>query len=199
MRCRWRKTPFAFLRRHIKRSKRPNRQSGERLSVITSSLAFDWVSFAFPVLVPIITPALEHSAAKEGGTPALSLWDSVSTGVKMPSPPWTTGHYLARGEVAGFNDGRIHTSFDMGSGFLICWMSTEMLEFLDPRCSGSPAVGERGAITDNFALVDAATRLPISTQRQSGHPKEACCWEAGRVGEINYRLSMPWSRPELCE
>ena len=36
----------------------------------------------------------------------------------MPSPPWTTGHYLARGEVAGFNDGRIHTSFDMGSGVL---------------------------------------------------------------------------------
>jgi hypothetical protein len=76
--------------------------------------------FASSALVPIITPALEHLATKEGGAPALTvcLWDTASTGVKMPPPPWTTGHYLARGEVEGFNDDRIHTSFDMGSGVL---------------------------------------------------------------------------------
>lgn len=75
--------------------------------------------FSSSALVPLITPALEHLAAKEE-TPALTvcLWDSASTGTRMPPPPWSSDNYVARGEVEGFNDDRIHTTFDLGSGVL---------------------------------------------------------------------------------
>ena len=75
--------------------------------------------FSSSALVPLITPALEHLAVEEE-TPALTvcLWDSASTGTRMPPPPWSSDNYVARGEVEGFNDDRIHTTFDLGSGVL---------------------------------------------------------------------------------
>lgn len=76
--------------------------------------------FAGPALIPFITPALEHLRAEPGSTPALTvcLWDSVSTRTEMPPPPWSADDYIARGEVRGYNDARIHTTFHLGSGIL---------------------------------------------------------------------------------
>jgi hypothetical protein len=76
--------------------------------------------FAGPALVPLVTPAFEHLAVKPGPIPALTvcLWDSASTRTGMPPPPWSSDDYIARGEVRGYNDDRIRTNFNLGSGVL---------------------------------------------------------------------------------
>ena len=57
--------------------------------------------FAGPALLPVITPALAHSASPPALDPALTvhLWDGSSTGVGMPPLPWT-----ASGGSAGRTD-----------------------------------------------------------------------------------------------
>lgn len=76
--------------------------------------------FAGPALVPRITPALEHLATKPSSSPMLTvcLWDSVSTSTQMPPPPWSADAYIGRGEVRGYNDGCIRTSFHIGANVL---------------------------------------------------------------------------------
>lgn len=76
------------------------------------------LSFAGPALVTSLTPALEHLEAREASEPALTVfvWDSASTGEKMLPPPWGANDCLARGVIQGYNDERIYTSFQHGSG-----------------------------------------------------------------------------------
>lgn len=76
--------------------------------------------FANPALVPSITRALEHLAAKSDRAPALTvcLWDSASTCTRMPPPPWSSDDYIARGEVRGFSNDHVHTAFYLGAGML---------------------------------------------------------------------------------
>jgi hypothetical protein len=73
--------------------------------------------FSSPALVPLIAPALEHLAIDQSLAPALTvcLWDSASTGIGMPAPPWSSENYGARGEINGYSNDRIHTVFDLGS------------------------------------------------------------------------------------
>jgi len=72
--------------------------------------------FAGDVLIPQITPALEHLAIEPTSTPSLTicLWDSISTKTTMPSPPWSANDYLPRGEIRGYTNDRIHTAFHPG-------------------------------------------------------------------------------------
>ncbi len=76
--------------------------------------------FAGPALISSITPALEHLAVSFSKTPALTIcvWDSVSTGTEIPSPPWNFEDYGEKGEVRGFNNDRIKTFFQLGSNAL---------------------------------------------------------------------------------
>jgi hypothetical protein len=76
--------------------------------------------FAGPALIPFLTPALEHLEVESSQEPDLTvcLWDSESTNTKMPPPPWSSEDYLPRGEVRGFNNERIRTVLDLGSGIL---------------------------------------------------------------------------------
>jgi hypothetical protein len=90
--------------------------------------------FAGSALIPFITPALEHLAAKHGSAPALTvcLWDRASTHTEMPPCPWATDDYDARGEVRDYNNDRIHIAFHLGAGVLsmldtrldlaLCWI-----------------------------------------------------------------------------
>jgi len=50
------------------------------------------LNFATAALVPKITSALEHLSVQDRPEPALTIyiWDSASTGVKLPIPPWET-------------------------------------------------------------------------------------------------------------
>ena len=76
--------------------------------------------FAGDALIPHMTTALEHLGVKPVSTPALTvcLWDSTSTRTTMPSPPWSMGDYLPRGEIHGYTNARIHTAFHPGVGTL---------------------------------------------------------------------------------
>lgn len=76
--------------------------------------------FAGPALVPSITPALAHVSADPYGCPELTvfLWDSTSSGVKMPPPPWGRDCYGPKGEIRGYNNDRFRTIVQMDSGIL---------------------------------------------------------------------------------
>ena len=78
--------------------------------------------FAGPALVPLIVPAFEHLATGPFPEPALTvcLWDSASTGIQMPPPPWTSDDYVARGAVRGYSSEQIKVAFHLGP----CVLST---------------------------------------------------------------------------
>jgi hypothetical protein len=79
------------------------------------------LQFAGPALRPVLLPALKHLLVEAPGTsPALTvyLWDSASTGVRMPPPAWSVEDYMTRGEVRGFNDGRLLAAFQADAGVL---------------------------------------------------------------------------------
>jgi hypothetical protein len=76
--------------------------------------------FAGNTLISRFTPALDHLAT----TPTLQvdlticLWDSASTGVQVPKPPWSIDALAARGEIQGYNDERFHTVIQAEGGNL---------------------------------------------------------------------------------
>jgi hypothetical protein len=74
--------------------------------------------FAGPALVPRLTPALEHLRDEFSEVAALTvgLWDTASTGTRMPSPPWSPDDLLPRSEVRGFSTAQVRTAYDPASG-----------------------------------------------------------------------------------
>jgi hypothetical protein len=78
------------------------------------------LEFAGGALVPLLFPALSHLSVAPVEAPSLTvhLFDSVSTGTPMPPAPWGREAYRARGEIAGFNDGRIRTVYQPGADSL---------------------------------------------------------------------------------
>lgn len=76
------------------------------------------LSFAGHTLVERVCPALEHLACPPQASADLSvaLWDSASTGVQPPSPPWGPYDYLDRGSIRGYNTDRIRTAYYVGTG-----------------------------------------------------------------------------------
>jgi len=77
------------------------------------------VHFSDCTLEKLLFPAVGHQELPEPKAEAdfkILAWDSVHSGIPMWSPPWTTGDYLARGEIAGYNDGRFRAVFQLGSG-----------------------------------------------------------------------------------
>lgn len=70
--------------------------------------------FAGPALVPQLTPALAHLATIESEAPSLTIciWDNTSTATPRPQlPPFGA---MPRGDIPGYNDGRIHTHIGAG-------------------------------------------------------------------------------------
>jgi hypothetical protein len=76
--------------------------------------------FAGPCLVAGITQALQHLAARPCSKPDLTIcvYDSASTGTSIPPAPWSTGAYVARGDINGYGDNRVHIAFLLGPGIL---------------------------------------------------------------------------------
>ncbi|MBI4317607.1 MAG: serine kinase [Chloroflexi bacterium] len=68
---------------------------------------------AGPALLPYLTPAIAHLATPPPLTPALQIcaWDSDSTGLTLPTPPWPVDDRVARGELPSFSNHRIRTAF----------------------------------------------------------------------------------------
>jgi len=76
--------------------------------------------FAGPALIPRIVPAMIHLQVPDNNPPDLEvcLWDSLSTGTRMPPPAWKVETRKPRGEIPGYNDGRVHTAFHQGTNSL---------------------------------------------------------------------------------
>lgn len=71
------------------------------------------VLFAGAELEPLMRPPLEHlrAAAPPGPDATICVWDSASTGVRVPSFNWSPRHVRQRGVVEGFNDERFRTMY----------------------------------------------------------------------------------------
>lgn len=69
-------------------------------------------------LLARLTPALEHLATESGGAPDLTIamWDGATTGVPLPSLPWSPEDYGPRGEIR--ESGRFRVVVDAGAGAL---------------------------------------------------------------------------------
>lgn len=69
------------------------------------------------VFYPAVTRALAHLAEPSVDRAELTVhvWDTVSTGIEMASPPWPRKAFGPHGVVEGFNDGRFMTAYDLGS------------------------------------------------------------------------------------
>ena len=75
--------------------------------------------FAGPALLAIMLPALAHLVTEaETAEVTIGLWDAQSTGVSLPSYPWTSADWRPRGSIRGFDDERIRLHFDPGGGTL---------------------------------------------------------------------------------
>ena len=77
--------------------------------------------FCDDTLENLLFPPLAHQGVPNGGTKPdfkILAWDSLHSGVPMWPPPWTTGDYLSRGEIAGYNDERFRVVFNLDSGVL---------------------------------------------------------------------------------
>lgn len=76
--------------------------------------------FVGPALIPYLIPALKHLTAETQTESALTIYllDSASTGRKIPPPPWSHEDYLAQGTINGYNNGRIHTSYNLVTSML---------------------------------------------------------------------------------
>lgn len=74
------------------------------------------LSFASELLQSLLGRSFQHLCHVESlpNDLTIKIWDSVSTGAKMPPPPWSNNDYLARGEIRGFNNARIRTAFNLG-------------------------------------------------------------------------------------
>jgi len=78
------------------------------------------LTFAGPALEPGILPALQHLQVGDSGEPDLKicLWDSETTGVGMPPPPWKVEDYAIRGEVRGYNTGPYRATYNLDADIL---------------------------------------------------------------------------------
>lgn len=77
------------------------------------------LQFAGPVLVRSLTPALAHLSAPTDAAPHLTvrLWDTASTGIQPPAPPWGKSDYAPRGGIRARST-RVQAAFSLASGTL---------------------------------------------------------------------------------
>jgi hypothetical protein len=70
------------------------------------------LNFAGEVMASAMMSALMHLEIEEQEAPDLTIciWDSVTTGQRIPPPPWEPEDHQPRGAIHGFNDGSIRTA-----------------------------------------------------------------------------------------
>jgi hypothetical protein len=83
------------------------------VSVAGTRLRLD---FAGPALESRMMPAISHLEC-DPGEPAFQIgfFDTETTSVAMPRPPWPADHFTRSGEIAGHDTTDLHVSYDLGS------------------------------------------------------------------------------------
>jgi len=99
-----------------------------------------------PAMATRLTPALAHNAISPTA-PALTIcvWDTVSTDVAMPTPPWEHADYLKRAEVRGYSNDRILTAYDVWGGALRMLDTQQNIGIFWTRDAATLQVYDRGA------------------------------------------------------
>ncbi|MCS6910323.1 MAG: hypothetical protein RML99_00020 [Anaerolineae bacterium] len=78
-------------------------------------------------------PALAHLIATNDDNDdydyalTICLWDSATTGISPPPPPWDTDQYGRHGEIRAFNTAALRFAFDLGRGMLYAWSAMRKL------------------------------------------------------------------------
>lgn len=77
------------------------------------------LDFAGPRLEELILPPLRHLLSSASGAPfTIKIFDSASTGIRLPPPAWGPNDYRAQGVIAGFNTDRFRTAYRVEAGCL---------------------------------------------------------------------------------
>ena len=74
--------------------------------------------FAGGALVPLLYRAFAHLDDRPGPSFVIRIFDSETSGVPIPRPPWGLDDYREHGRIRGYNDERFQTVFEHGSGSL---------------------------------------------------------------------------------
>jgi hypothetical protein len=77
--------------------------------------------FAGPAMKPYVLPAMKHLCAAAIGTATMkvAIWDSRSTGISLPQPPWPGDAMTSRSEILALRESSgIRVAFQPGSGVL---------------------------------------------------------------------------------
>ncbi len=103
--------PKEFYERMLEAAFQAEKAVGEVFEY-TYRIGNDAISLRFygePLVSAITAPFHHLNVSTNHSSPELTihLWESASTGVKMPPRPWGRDDTIARGEVRGFNDGNI--------------------------------------------------------------------------------------------
>lgn len=97
------------------------------------------------VLLPALAHLIAPSDDDDGDALTICLWDSASTGVKPPPPPWNEAHYGPRGEIRAFNTAELRFAFDLGRGMLYAWSAARRLALCWASDARDLPAYERGA------------------------------------------------------
>lgn len=82
------------------------------------------IDFAGTAAEQLFLPALAHAPGPVAAAPSLRVaaWDSASSGVALPDPPWPRDTLVCRGEVSGFAaTGAVRAAYQPGSGVLMLY------------------------------------------------------------------------------
>ncbi len=103
--------------------------------------------FAGAALISSMTQAFDHLMIDQESTPALTIciWDTASTGTRLPAPPWGSDDFLARGQIQGYNNERIYTAFQHGSSAMNLLDVTRSLGIFWVPAAGDLVYWEKGA------------------------------------------------------
>lgn len=109
------------------------RAQPERFALEIAGCRIDLV-FAGPRLVQEFLPALQHNLVENARAPkaVIHIFDTESTGARMPRPPCSSEHFTDRGDIWGFNSRRYRAAFhfsefavnvmDLEAGEAVYWV-----------------------------------------------------------------------------
>ncbi len=154
--------------------------------------------FAGERLLQLLTPPLGHLAVPEADDQPfiVRIWDTASSGVKPPTPSWSTEHYGPRGDIRhdlGYHihasysiDGGMLSLFDIREGHAVCWVrDPEQLPAWDLAAPLRPILGwwasaTNGQLAHGAAVGDKGVGILLTASGGSGKSTTALsCLDAG--------------------
>jgi hypothetical protein len=120
---RGRKTATEYYESVRRAFERASRDAGELEQCLKIGEVRVKLRFAGPELAAILLPAFAPVLSSDSWPVdfEVEVWDEASTGVGIPSPPWSLRDVIARGDVGTDSGGRIRAQVDRGNRILTMW------------------------------------------------------------------------------